>query len=94
MYNKARTIIHLNKYSTKRHLQAAFTCKLKIYHEKISEQNKYQNSYLFHKLCKNLQLVQSKNHNFHNTSQSSLKTQHHAILSIIYQKILSSEILF
>ena len=37
MYNKARTIIHLNKYSTKRHLQAAFTCKLKIYHEKISQ---------------------------------------------------------
>ena len=85
MYNKARTIIHLNKYSAKRHLQAAFTCKLKIYHDKICEQNKCQNSYLFHKLCKNLQLVQRKNRNFCNTPQSSLKTQNHVILSIIYQ---------
>ena len=46
---------------------------------------KYQNSYLFHKLCKNLQLVQRKNRNFQNTSQSSLKTQNHATLSTIFQ---------
>ena len=64
------------------------TCKLKTYQEETSELNKYQNSYLFHKLCKNLQLVRRKNCNLDNISQYNFTTQNHAILSIVYQYFL------